>query len=87
MILNYILLECSGNGFGGLILFGLCCISLVILVIAAIILSLVKLHRKSKNKGGEPSQENSSIDTSLKVIKTISIILLAIIGMTFLNIL
>lgn len=84
MILNYILLECSGNGFGSLILFGLCFISLVILVIAAIILSLVKLHRKSKNKGKEPSQGNSSIDTSLYVIKTISIILLVIMGFSFL---
>lgn len=86
MILNYILLECSGRGFETLILFGFCLLLLVILVIVAIILSLVKLYRDSKNNGKEPSQGNHFINTSLKVIGVLSIILLVIMGHTFLNI-
>lgn len=78
MILNYILLECSGNGFGSMILFGLCMILLVPLVITYIILSLVKHHRKSKNNGKEASQGTQSIDTALSVIKPVSIILFVV---------
>lgn len=80
MILNYILLECSGAAFGPLIAFGFCLLLFVAVVAVGIVLSLVKLYKDSNSKkmGNDPSQENSTLRTSVKAVWILALVLLAI---------
>lgn len=80
MIMNYILLECSGAGLGPFIAFAFCLLLLMAFVAVGIVLSLVKLYKDSKieKMGKDPAQENRTLHKSVSVVWALSLTLLVI---------